>query len=263
VSDDSVRTFQAAPAAYDAHIGRYGPALAAGLIELAGVAAGDRVLDVGCGTGLLTAALASVVGGDHVSAVDPSEPFVAACRSRVPEADVRVAVAESLPFGDGSFDRVLSQLVVTFMTDARAGVGEMCRVAREGATVAACVWDYGGEMTLLRAFWDAAAAVDPAAARLDESVTLPHARSDSLAILWDVAGLRHVRSAVLRPSVRYASFDELWAPLTTGVAPSGAYAVSLSEPDRAALRAELHRRLGSPSGSFELSARAWAVVGTR
>jgi SAM-dependent methyltransferase len=263
VSDEAARTFRASPAAYDAHIGRYAPPLAARLIHLAGVDAGDRVLDVGCGTGLLTAALASVVAGDHVAAVDPSEPFVAACRRRVPTADVRVAGAESLPFADGSFDRVLSQLVVNFMRDAEAGVGEMCRVAREGGTVAACVWDYAGEMTLLRAFWDAAAALDPAAGRLDESVTMRHSRPNSLPILWDAAGLRNIQSAVLRPSVRYASFDELWAPLGSGVAPSGAYTVSLSEPDRQALRAELHRRLGSPTGSFELSARAWAVVGTR
>jgi SAM-dependent methyltransferase len=195
--------------------------------------------------------------------VDPSEPFVEACRTRVPAADVRVAVAEELPFADASFDRVLSQLVVNFMSDPPAGISQMRRVSRPGGTVAACVWDYGGEMTLLRAFWDAAAALDAGAAPLDEAVTMPYCERASLPALWEEVGLQDVRSAELWPSVRYASFDELWAPLTTGVAPSGAYTVALDEAHRAALREELFRRLGSPPGPFVLTARAWAVAGRR
>jgi SAM-dependent methyltransferase/predicted enzyme related to lactoylglutathione lyase len=258
------QTFLAASAAaYDAHVGRYGPELAQELLAFAGVVDGDRVLDVGCGTGLLTAEMAAVVGGERVCAVDPSEPFVDACRRRVPAADVRLAAAEDLPFADAGFDRVLSQLVVNFMVDARAGVREMRRVTRPGGTVAACVWDYGGEMTLLRTFWEAAAALDDAAAPLAEATSMPHCERDSLVPLWAEAGLEDIRSTELRPSVRYAGFDELWAPLTTGVAPSGAYTVSLDEEHREALRQELFRRLGSPAGPFVLSARAWAVAGRR
>ncbi len=124
--------------------------------------------------------LASVVGADRVAAVDPSEAFVEACRQRVPGADVRLAAAEDLPFADSAFDGALSQLVVNFMSDPVAGVGEMRRVTRPGGTVAACVWDYAGEMTLLRQFWDAAVALDPAAAPLDEGASMPHCQPDSL-----------------------------------------------------------------------------------
>jgi ubiquinone/menaquinone biosynthesis C-methylase UbiE len=263
VSGHGSQSFRTSPDAYDGHVGRYGSELAKGLIRLAGVRPGDRVLDVGCGTGLLTAELASVVGGDRVSAVDPSEPFVEASRRRVPAADVRLAVAEALPFDDGGFDCALSQLVVNFMTDPDAGVREMRRVTRPGGTVAACVWDYAGEMTLLRTFWDAAIAVDPAVAPLDEGVSMSYCEPGSLRALWESVGLRDVDSHELRPSVGYSGFEELWTPLTAGVAPSGAYVVSLDDPGREALRRELHRRLGSPAGPFVLTARAWAVVGRR
>jgi SAM-dependent methyltransferase len=263
VSGDGAQTFRTSPANYDGHIGRYGTGLARGLIELAGVGPTDRVLDVGCGTGLLTAELASVVGEGRVSAVDPSEPFVGACRQRVPGADVRQAAAEDLPFDDASFDDVLSQLVVNFMRDPHVGAQQMCRVTRVGGTVAACVWDYAGEMTLLRTFWDAAVALDPAAAPLDEGVSMPHCEPQSLLALWESVGLQDIRSDELRPTVRYSSFDELWLPFTAGVAPSGAYTASLDDASQDALRREVHRRLGGPAGAFVLTARAWVVVGRR
>jgi len=228
----------------------------------AGVAPGDRALDVGCGTGLLTNELAAVLGADHVSAIDPSEPFVEACRARVPGADVRVGGAEHLPFDDAAFDRTLSQLVVNFLDEPQRGVREMRRVTRDGGTVAACVWDYAGEMTLLRVFWDAVVALDPSASKLDEGVSMPNCHPESLCALWEGAGIGGLEVRELRPSVRYESFDALWEPFAAGVAPSGAYTASLGEPDRAALRDEFRGRLGSPAGDFVLSARAWAVAGT-
>jgi ubiquinone/menaquinone biosynthesis C-methylase UbiE len=149
-------TFRASADAYDRLVGRYGPQLASALIGFAGVEPGMRALDVGCGPGALTGALADRLGAAHVHAADPSEPFVEACRERNPGVDVVLAPAEALPFADRTFDAVLSQLVVNFMRDPEAGVREMARVTRPGGVVASCVWDYAGEMTLLRAFWDAA-----------------------------------------------------------------------------------------------------------
>jgi SAM-dependent methyltransferase len=259
---DDVATFRAPADAYDAHIGRYGAALAAALIDVAAIPAGARALDVGCGPGALTTALAGRLGASHVAAVDPSEPFVAACRDRVPHADVRTATAEALPFADGSFDAVLSQLVVNFLADAPGGVAEMARVAAPGGVVAACVWDYAEGMTLLRAFWDAAIALDPeGAAPLDEGARMPHCSPEGLRALWDGAGLQTVETGALTVRAAYRSLADLWWPLERGVAPSGAYAVSLGADAREALRAELQRRLGAGDAPFELTARAWYVTG--
>ncbi|MFL6042826.1 MAG: class I SAM-dependent methyltransferase, partial [Gaiellales bacterium] len=218
--------------------------------------------DVGCGPGALTAELAERLGPAGVAAVDPSEPFAAACRSRVPGADVRVAGGEALPFEDDAFDATLSQLVVNFMADPPAGVREMARVTRPGGVVASCVWDYAGEMTLLRSFWDAAIEVDPRAEALDEGRTMPWCRDGDLARLWEDVGLTGVRFGAIEVRAGYSGFDDLWWPLPTGVAPSGAYCASLDEQGRSALREAYRRRLGAGDEPFELTARAWAVAGT-
>ncbi|HZB85180.1 MAG TPA: methyltransferase domain-containing protein, partial [Gaiellaceae bacterium] len=130
---------------YDRFVGRYSPALAQAMCEAAGVRPGQRALDVGCGSGALVAALADVLGPESVAGIDPSEPFVEATRTRVPEARIVVGPAESLPFADGEYDATLSQLVVNFLTDPEQGLREMTRVTRQGGVVAGCVWDYGGE----------------------------------------------------------------------------------------------------------------------
>ena len=261
---EGAATFRTNAEIYDRHVGRYGPQLAAALMDAAGVAPGQRALDVGCGPGGLTHALAEKLGGPSVAAVDPSEPFAAACRVRVPRADVRLGVAEVLPFGDAEFDRVLSQLVLNFLTDPETGVREMLRVTRPGGKVAACVWDYAGGMTLLRAFWDAAVALEPElAGPLDEGTCMRHCHPDELRELWEDAGLAEVEVGELVVSAAYEDFDDLWAPFVTGVAPSGAYCASLDPTRQEALREELRRRLGSPPGPFRLSARAWYAVGEK
>ncbi len=259
----SAETFRAPADAYDRHVGRYGPQLASALIAFAGVEPPMRALDVGCGPGALTAALAERLGPANVCGADPSEPFVDACRSRLPGVEVVVAPAESLPFADRDFDVALSQLVVNFMRDPEAGVGEMARVTRPGGVVASCVWDYAGEMTLLRAFWDAAREIEPErAAAADEGVVMRWCAEGELGELWRAAGLDDVRLDALVVRASYASFEDLWSPLPTGVAPSGAFCKSLDTERRAALRDAYRRRLGVGEGSFELAARAWAVAGT-
>ncbi len=176
--------------------------------------------------------------------------------------EVVVAAAEDLPFADGDFDAALSQLVVNFMPDPEAGVRELARVTRPGGIVASCVWDYAGEMTLLRAFWDAAREVEPErAAAADEGVVMRWCGDGELAELWAEAGLRDVRFAPLVVSAEYLGFEDLWSPLLTGVAPSGAFCKSLDEKGRAALHRAYRRRLGVGDSPFELSARAWAVAG--
>ena len=256
-------TFRASAHAYDRFVGRYGQQLATALIGFAGVEPGMRALDVGCGPGALTGALATRLGARSVCGVDPSQPFVDACRARQPGVAVDVGAAEALPFGDGEFDVVASQLVVNFMDDPQAGVREMARVARAGGIVASCVWDYAGEMPLLRAFWDAAREVEPQrAASADEGVVMRWCADGELAQLWRAAGLRDVRSGALRVSAAYSGFDDLWSPLPTGVGPAGAFCASLNDERQAALRDAYRRRLGVGDDAFELTARAWAVTGT-
>ena len=256
-------TFRSSADAYDRHVGRYGASLAAALIAFARVEPGMRALDVGSGPGALTAALAERLGEARVAAAEPSEPFAEACRARLPGVQVVAASAEELPFADDAFDATLSQLVVNFMPDPEAGVRKMARVTRPGGVVASCVWDYAGEMTLLRAFWDAARDVDPArGAAADEGVVMRWCGEGELEELWRNAGLSDIRSGRLDARAVYTSFEDLWAPLPTGIAPSGAFVKSLDDAGRAALRDAYRSRLGVGEEPFELSARAWAVAGT-
>ncbi len=219
------------------------------------------MLDVGCGPGGLARALADVVGAENVSAVDPSEPFAKTCREQLPGADVRVAAAEELPFADDSFDGAFAQLVVNFMSDAERGVGEMKRVVKQGGTVAACTWDYAGEMTMLRAYWDAAREIAPEAAQVDEAATMRYATVEELTGLWQKVGLDEVRGGELWVSAAYEDFDDLWLPFPSGIGPAGAFCAALEPERQEALRTAFARRLGDPSGPFELRARAWYAVG--
>jgi SAM-dependent methyltransferase len=251
-------TFTTGTEAYPRFVGRYGPALSAAHADEAGVEEGDTALDVGCGPGLLLAELARRLGLDRVAGVDPSQPFVEAARVAVPGADIRLAAAEQLPFADDEFDVVSSQLVVNFMTDPEAGVAEMRRVARR--TVTSCVWDYAGEMTMLRTFWDAALELDPDA--LDEGKTMRNCSPEELQALWTGTGLRDVETGSLVVSADYDDFEDYWSPFLAGIGPAGAYCASLDDEQRTALREACFRRLGSPTGPFTLSARAWFVRGS-
>lgn len=254
-------TFRTSAEAYDRHVGRYTGELARAVCDAAGVRPDQRAVDVGCGPGALAAELVSRLGAENVAAADPSPPFADACRRRLPGVRVEDASAERLPFEDGAFDHALAQLVVNFMTDPLAGVREMARVTRPGGTVAAAVWDYAGEMTLLRRFWDAAIALDPAASGQDEANCMPFCTPDELSGLWAEAGLAAVAVAVAVVGADYDGFDDLWRPLESGVGPSGAYVAALAPGQRAALRDELQRRLGVTGAPFGLTARGWIVTG--
>ncbi len=247
---------------YERHVGRYAGELASRLIAVSGVQPGMRALDVGCGPGALTVALVEVLGGESVCAIDPSEPLVDACRARAPTADVRVGAAEELPFADAEFGAVLAQLVLNHMSDVPRGVAEMRRVARPGGVVAASVWDFASGMTMLRTFWDAALAVDPAgAAAAGAGARAPFCDPQQLRQLWEAVPFAAVEVGALVVRAGYDNFDDFWAPFAAGVGGSGRYCRALDETTRRVLRDEVHRRLGAPKGQFDLSARAWYVRG--
>ena len=250
-------TFEVAAEAYDRFMGRYSVQLAPQLADFGGVRAGQRVLDVGCGPGALTGELVRRVGGESVSAVDPSEPFVDAARERHPTVDVRRASAEHLPFDDEVFDASLAQLVVHFMADPVAGLREMARVTRPGGVVAACVWDHAGERSPLAVFWQAARELDLGVQ--DES-RLAGARAGHLGELLREAGLESVAETTVEAAIEFSSFDDWWEPFTLGVGPAGAYAEALDEAERTHLR-ERCLELLAPT-PFTVRTAAWTARGT-
>ncbi|HEX7312163.1 MAG TPA: methyltransferase domain-containing protein [Gaiellaceae bacterium] len=248
--------FTVAADAYDRFMGRYSAPLAPLMADYAQVVPGQRVVDVGCGPGALTSELVQRVGPDGVSAVDPSEPFVAAAKERHPDVDVRLASAEQLPFGDDEFDRALAQLVVHFMADPVMGLEEMRRVTRRGGVVTACVWDHAGGTGPLSPFWEAAHALDTDAP--DES-QMAGAREGHLMELFERAGLSGVENTALSVTLELASFDAWWEPFTAGVGPAGVYLARLDAEQQARLR-ELCRDKFAASGLSQ-TVRAWAARG--
>jgi SAM-dependent methyltransferase len=247
--------FDVSPDAYARFMGRYSEPLAGQFADLAGIWPGQRALDVGCGPGALTAELVGRLGGEAVSAVDPSETFAAAVRERFPGVDVRLAAAERLPFGDGVFDVTAAQLVVHFMSSPAAGLQEMARVTRPDGVVAACVWDHAGGRGPLAAFWQAVRELDPLA---DDESGLAGVREGHLAQLFGQAGLGVTHATALTVQVQHPTFDEWWEPFTLGVGPAGAYVASLDAEHQAALRERCRESLSLPP---KISATAWAVTG--
>jgi SAM-dependent methyltransferase len=248
-------SFDVSAGAYLRFMGQYSEPLAPRFADLAGIADGQRVLDVGCGPGALTAELVSRVGAASVSAAEPSASFAAAVRERLPGVEVRQSAAEQLPFADGTFDAALAQLVVHFMADPVQGLREMRRVTRPGGMVAACVWDHAGGRGPLAAFWSAVRQLDPAA---DDESGLAGVREGHLASLFTQAGLNRGAVTTLTVRVRHASFDDWWDRFTLGVGPAGAYVASLTPDHRTALREQCRRLL--PAGPVEITATAWAAT---
>jgi SAM-dependent methyltransferase len=248
--------FDVAAEKYDAFMGAWSRPLAPQLADFARIEHGQRALDVGCGPGSLTSELVERLGARNVAAVDPSQPFVTAAAERHPGADVRRGSAEALPFGGGTFDAALAQLVVHFMRDPVVGIREMARVTRPGGVVAASVWDYGTRRSALEPFWRV---VRETAPDVNDESRLAGARDGHLAELFGAAGLRDIESTTLEVSRRFETFDDWWSPFLGAVGPAGGFVASLDPDGRAALRDRCRSRL--PDAPFVLDARAWAARG--
>ena len=250
--------------AYERFMGRWSGELAPLLVTFASVDEGDSVLDVGCGTGALSFAVADAIPFVRVTGVDPSGAYVRDAQARAPSDRVRFLVgdAQALAVPDATFDKTVSLLAMNFIPDPANALREMIRATRAGGIVAAAVWDYGEGMQMLRVFWDEAVALDSTIAGRDER-NMPLCRRGELAALWRAQGLQQVEEQPIAIELAFASFDDYWSPFLGGQGPAGAYAASLAETARAALESRLRRRLlgERQDGAFTLQARAWAVKG--
>ncbi|MFT3860148.1 class I SAM-dependent methyltransferase [Micropruina sp.] len=251
--------FNVAGEAYDNYMGRYSKPLAVEFAAFVGCGAADRVLDVGCGPGALTAELVRRVGAANVMACDPSPRFVADCAQRNVGVDVRAGSAERLPFDDDSVHAALAQLVLHFVGDPSAAAAELARVVRPGGRVAACVWDFDQGMELLRAFWDAALTLDPEAP--DEARVLRFGRLGEIAGWLACGGFADIVETTLTVTSTYRDYAELWEGLQHGIGPAGSYLVAQSDELRERLRGALFERLGRPAGAFTLAAVARTAKG--
>jgi SAM-dependent methyltransferase len=250
--------------AYERLMGRWSRRLAELFLGFAAVQDGERVLDVGSGTGSLTRVALDRTCRARLAGIDPSASYVEYARSRLADPRVTFAVgdAQALPYEDASFDRTLALLVVMFIPDAPRAAREMRRVTRAGGTVAAATWDGTGGMEMLRAFWEAAVALD-ASAEPRRDAHRPYSRSGELTVLWQEAGLERVEEEALLIPLEFTAFEDYWSPFLLGQGPPGAYVAGLAPARREALRARLRATLlgDGADGPFTLQARAWAVRG--
>lgn len=252
--------------AYEPYVGRWSRLVANEFLHWLAVPPGSSWLDVGCGTGALTEAILQHAQPAAVTGVDPAEGFVAYTRRHVRDglASFRVGDATSLPFVDESFSAVVSGLVLNFIPRQEVALAEMVRVARSGGIVAAYVWDYAGEMQLIRVFWDAAVELDPASADKDEGRRFPMCKPGPLAELFEGAGLARVQVRAIDVHTHFRDFDDYWLPFLGGQGPAPGYATSLTEEGRTALRERIRSKLPvAPDESIHLIARAWAVRGSK
>ena len=249
---------------YEQYVGRWSRRVASPFLSWLNVPAGRRWLDVGCGTGALSAAILDECSPVSVVGLEPSEGFLEKAKGRLgARALLRRGSAEEIPLEDGSVDVTVSGLVLNFVPDGRAAVSEMARVTTAGGTIGAYVWDYAGTMELMRHFWDAAVELDPDAATLDEGARFPVCRPEALTGLFSGAGLRGTDVTAIDIATCFASFEDYWRPFLGGQGPAPAYAMALDATGRARLRDRVRARIPPQAdGSVSLTARAWAVRAT-
>ncbi len=247
--------------AYEPYVGRWSRRVAVDFLDGLATAPGLRWLDVGCGTGALASAVLERCAPASVTGVDSSAGYVEWCRQRIADPRARFEVGDAAELPDGAADVVVSGLMLNFVPDPAAAVRSMGAAAPAG-TVAAYVWDYAEGMQMMTRFWAAAAAVDPAAAALDEGARFPLCRPDRLEELWRACGFQEVRSRSIEIDTVFRDFDDYWRPFLGGQGAAPAYAMRLAEDVRAKIRDDLRGSLPTaPDGSIALTARAWAVLG--
>lgn len=251
-------------AGYERYMGRWSRLLVPGYLDFAGVRDGQRILDVGTGTGAVALGIATRTSSAEIVGIDPSEAFLAAGKKQAASGRIRFEVgdAEAMRFPDASFDQALSLLVLNFVKNPEKAIAEMRRVTRPGGTVSACVWDYNEGMQMARFFWDEAVALDLSMASKDQR-NMKFARQGELGDAWRTAGLTAVKEQALVIDQRYANFADYWLPFLEGAGAAGAFVASLSPERRNEIESRLRKRMlgDRPDGPFTLKGRAWCVRG--
>ena len=251
-------------AAYEHYVGRWSRPVGHLFLDWLAQPSGLCWADVGCGTGALTGIILQEAGPKRVIGVEPSEGFLGVARSSIKDsrADLRSGDAQSLPIEQHTVDVAVSGLVLNFVPDKQRALDEMCRIVKPGGVIAVYVWDYAGEMQLMRYFWDAVADLFPEGAVQHEGTQFPICKPEPLADLFRSAALHEIETCALDAPTVFADFDDYWSPFLRGQGPAGVYCVSLSAQDRERLRARLENALPvNVDGTISLIARAWAVRG--
>ena len=258
--------FSSGADAYETLMGRWSRRLAGPFLDFTGVAVGETVLDVGCGTGSLTLAVGEKANVAAVTGIDLSEPYIAFARSRTEDKRITFETGDAcaLSYPDGAFDRVMAMLVLNFVPDAPRAASEMVRVTRPGGITAAAVWDLPGGFPVFRMFWDTAAVMDAAAADIRARYfSGPFTRPGELAAAWTELGLRDVVQDHVTIRLDFDSFQDFWRPLLGRTGPAGSYIAGLTEEQRTALESQLRAAYlaGDPDGPRSFAATAWVGRG--
>jgi ubiquinone/menaquinone biosynthesis C-methylase UbiE len=251
---------------YEPFIGRWSRLVAQEFIRWLAIPEGSQWLEVGSGTGALTQLILDVTNPKQVRGVDRSADYVEFARDRIkdPRAEFEVGNAQALPVDSEVFDVAASGLVLNFVPQPDQMIAEMARAVRVGGVVALYVWDYPGKMQMLRHFWNAASALDPAARELDEGWRFSICNPTSLKYLFEHANLSQVEIRPIDISADFKNFDDYWSPFLGGQGPAPGYLMSLGEKRRAQLRDRIYNSLPfALDGSIPLVLRAWAVKGIR
>jgi trans-aconitate methyltransferase len=249
--------------AYERYMGRWSRKVAGPFLRWLDPPQGQSWIDIGCGSGCLTEQIASSVDAASIIGVDTAEGFIKIGRERVQNVDFRIGSADNLNVSKNSIDFAVSGLMLNFVPDPQAALSEMVRVVRPSGTVALYVWDYSGQMQIMRYFFDAAKLFDGRASQFDDGIQAPICRPEPLKKGFEAVGLVDVSTTALDIPTAFENFDDYWQPFLGGVGSAPKYCKSLDESTRNKIRHSLQARLPtSPDGQILLAARAWAVRGT-
>jgi ubiquinone/menaquinone biosynthesis C-methylase UbiE len=251
---------------YERFMGRWSTRLAPLFLHFAGIEDGECILDVGCGTGVLTRAALATGHSIRVTGIDPVESFISFARQTSdPSAEFQIGSVESLPFPDGTFDATLGLLLLQELDDPDQSIAEMARVTRPFGKVAACKWDFRDGMPMMTIFWQLAAELAPDEVARYQAHVRPMGKADltELARRWATAGLSNVKAKSLEFTMPFGSFEEFWSPFMAGATPFSAFAADLNRASQGELERLYRKRLQNvrADGSFALAARAFAVCG--